>query len=535
MRIDGWSIAAFGPLTQWHATNLERHNILVVLGPNESGKSALFEFFASALFGFTPARADRHPYQPWDGRYPEGRLDVVLRDGSRARLARRLASRPEGQVTVNDDTQGLANHAAPWIGLMNRDVFKNVYALTQEEALQLDHQAWRQVQDRVLGGSSYDFLRPSRQVADALDAERARLWRPDRRGKPKAQKIAAAALQLRKSLPEAGSRRERIEAANQRLGEIEAEFSENTRELQRIELALERDATLAPLVRRVQHMETLGAQANALVPAGTLPDNVSHQRAELVERLDELREMQARLQQDIQQRQDMLDINDPTRRVLDARKVIEHLGDDLSRAREDQARMENMDAELQRNTGALYELAARTLTSEQMDAAAHAALLGLSVIELRGQFTVWQESRHRFTAARDHLERMKAEQKEVHRAIAEREPALKLDAATRGLLDARDDIERLDRDLSRAQENQSHIASMDADLQRGDGALRELASRTLTSDHVDEAVRARDSCHFRARGARAVCRLASGPAAAGRRCCGRKRRQVGTRPTGRRA
>ena len=106
---------------------------------------------------------------------------------------------------------------------MNRDVFKNVYALTQEEALQLDHQAWRQVQDRVLGGSSYDFLRPSRQVADTLDVERARLWRPNRRGKSKARDIAAAALQLRNSLPEAGSRRERIEAANQRLGNIEAE------------------------------------------------------------------------------------------------------------------------------------------------------------------------------------------------------------------------------------------------------------------------------------------------------------------------
>ena len=87
MRIDGWSIAAFGPLTQWDATSLARHNILVVLGPNESGKSALFEFFASALFGFTPARADRHPYEPWDGRYLEGRLDVVLRDGSQARLS----------------------------------------------------------------------------------------------------------------------------------------------------------------------------------------------------------------------------------------------------------------------------------------------------------------------------------------------------------------------------------------------------------------------------------------------------------------
>ena len=54
-----------------------RYDVVVVLGPNESGKSALFEFFASALFGFSPATAEAHPYRPWDGRFLDGRLDVV--------------------------------------------------------------------------------------------------------------------------------------------------------------------------------------------------------------------------------------------------------------------------------------------------------------------------------------------------------------------------------------------------------------------------------------------------------------------------
>ena len=179
MRIDGWSIGAFGPIDQWGESGLAHHDVVVVLGPNESGKSALFEFFASALFGFSPARADAHPYRPWDGRFLDGRLDVELSDGAPIRIARRLTSRPEGQITRAEGEERLANRPIPSVGLMTRDVFKNVYALTQEEALGLDPRAWQHVQDRVLGGSSYDFLRPSREVVSALDAERRRLWRPE--------------------------------------------------------------------------------------------------------------------------------------------------------------------------------------------------------------------------------------------------------------------------------------------------------------------------------------------------------------------
>ena len=99
VRIDGWSIGAFGPIDQWGESGLAHHDVVVVLGPNESGKSALFEFFASALFGFSPATADAHPYRPWDGRFLDGRLDVDLGDGEHQRIARRLTSRPEGRVT----------------------------------------------------------------------------------------------------------------------------------------------------------------------------------------------------------------------------------------------------------------------------------------------------------------------------------------------------------------------------------------------------------------------------------------------------
>ncbi len=489
MRIDGWSITAFGPLALWQMEDLSRHNVLVVLGPNESGKSALFEFFASALFGFAPARADRHPYKPWDGRFLEGSLDVMLRDGVQARLSRRLTSRPEGQVSANGRTERLGNQPVPWVGLMNRGVFTNVYALTQEEALQLDHHAWRQVQDRVLGGSSFDFLRPSREVVSALDTERARLWRPDRRGKPQEREITASIRQLRDGLHEASGRRARIEASDGRLAEIEAELSDNIHELQRIELALERDATLAPLVRRAQRMDESNAQADTLVPAGALPDDTPQRRTELTERLAELQEQRGDLQRSIEQRLAAQNIDDPTRFLLEARDTIERLDSELSRAREDQARVESMTAESLLRAGTLRELAGRTLASEQIDESARAALLELPVRELEGRFDAWQESHLRLADAHNRRRELQGRQQEIRQTIAEREPSLEIEASMQLLLGARADIERLDREHSRAQENEDRLAGMDADLERTAGALDELTRRVLASEHVDDTVR----------------------------------------------
>ena len=67
MRIDGWEIDAFGPISGWTERGLAEHGVVVVAGDNETGKSALFEFLTTALFGFAPATAAKHPYSPWNG------------------------------------------------------------------------------------------------------------------------------------------------------------------------------------------------------------------------------------------------------------------------------------------------------------------------------------------------------------------------------------------------------------------------------------------------------------------------------------
>ena len=436
MRIDGWSIGAFGPIDQWEVTDLAENDVVVVLGPNESGKSALFEFFASGLFGFSPATAEAHPYRPWDGRFLDGRLDVALSDDERIRIARRLTSRPEGRIIRPRSEERLANRPIPSVGLMTRDVFKNVYALTQEEALGLDARAWQHVQDRVLGGSSYDFLRPSREVVNALDTERRRLWRPDRRGRPEAREIAVQIRGMRDSLREAAQRRERIEAADERLRDIATELADNNCKLQRIELSLERDATLAPLVGRVERMGQLTAQADDLLPADSLPDDIPNRRTALVERLAELAEARETHLREIRARESVVEVDEPTGRLLEARAAIERQDREVALARADQDRIDSMNAELQRRDGAEREVAVRALVSEVVDSDARDAILGLSVAELRGRLSASSEARRRLDAALEAARAAESERVRLEETLAATESTpgrAELDARLRAL------------------------------------------------------------------------------------------------------
>ena len=256
MRIDGWEIDAFGPISGWTEHGLAEHGVVVVAGDNETGKSALFEFLTTALFGFAPAAAANHPYRPWDGRFPGGALLANLDDRTnRAHRPPAHVAARRGRLEIDGQLQGLANRPVTWVGGLARAVFTNLHAVTQNEALGMDSRTWQSVEDRMLGGSSFDFLRPAREVVQQLHQDRQNLWRPDRRGRPKAVEIrerrervarGAATGQRtprRRSKPSAGSsgRDSRTLGGNR---------TRTARAANTIKVMLARDAALAPIVRQ---------------------------------------------------------------------------------------------------------------------------------------------------------------------------------------------------------------------------------------------------------------------------------------------
>ena len=143
MRVDGWNIPAFGVLENLKAESLSDHNVVVLLGDNETGKSTFFSFLTTMLFGFKPASIDKHPYKPWSGGPPGGTLSLVLPDGEHAQITRRLLSSPQGQLVTSKGESTLENRPVPWVGALSRRMYRNVFALTLDEAQGFDETTWK--------------------------------------------------------------------------------------------------------------------------------------------------------------------------------------------------------------------------------------------------------------------------------------------------------------------------------------------------------------------------------------------------------
>lgn len=160
-------------------------SIVVVLGPNESGKSTFFSFLTELLYGFRPATRGKHPRTPWSGGGPEGRARIRLDDGRTLEIHRRLTRGGRGSLSMDGRTEEIRNRPLAWVAHVDRSIFRHVYALTLAELAGLEGQSWDIVQDRLVAALGIKGLKPAREVAAAFEAEANRLWRRDNRGRPR--------------------------------------------------------------------------------------------------------------------------------------------------------------------------------------------------------------------------------------------------------------------------------------------------------------------------------------------------------------
>ena len=402
MRIDGWEIQAFGPLRDWSVEDVGAHEVVVILGDNETGKSSLFEFFTTTLFGFTPATAESHPYTPLEGGFPTGSLSGTLADGSSVRIARRLTSRPEGSLALDGAPTNIANRPVAWVGSLTRQMFTNTHALTQDEALGFEEAAWAEVQERILGGASYDFLLPARVAVERLHERANRYWRPDRRSKkPLDHKIRARRGESRRELEPARQRRDAILKIDGRLVEIAGRLEElesGPDGIQAIDVAIERADTIYPVVRSLEGIRGLERNARELLPHDDLPEDPRALLAALRRELERHAGAVNELESNIETHTAAMELDDAILRLIEHRREVELLHGEISLHREDLDRVVRMDRGIQTTEGRIAELAGRLLDGPP-DRAAGELLRKLPTAELRGRIETWQQAHAQLEAA----------------------------------------------------------------------------------------------------------------------------------------
>lgn len=258
MKIEQFRIDGFGRLSGLETGALE--DLVVVLGPNEAGKSTLFHFLTTALYGFQPASRERNPHVPWEADEAGGIVQVRLSDDRCAVIERRLRSAPSGRLRISGEESDLRNQPVPWVRHVPRAVFRQVFAITLAELAGLDSETWLRIQDRVMGSMGASDLRGARAVADQLEQEAGEIWRPSRRGNQRLRDLRGEIRRLRSERSAALERDQHIRGlVEERDNEIVA-VREARAERQRHKAALETTTALLPMRRRLERVDTLRAQ-----------------------------------------------------------------------------------------------------------------------------------------------------------------------------------------------------------------------------------------------------------------------------------
>ncbi|MBT8401964.1 MAG: AAA family ATPase [Rhodothermia bacterium] len=321
MRIISCHIEQFGTLEERTFADLD-HALVVLLGPNEAGKSTFFEFLKTMLFGFSPANAAKHPYRPDSGRLSGSMAFVAGKTA--CSLERSLRSTPRGQLNVGMDglfgrKEDLRNRPIPELAPVSRDLFEAVYALSLADMVRIEGKAWDTIQDRLLGGLNIEQVRNPREVAAELDREAGRLWRTDRRGKARSAELREDVRSIRGQIREARDRDLEARRLSEEVDTMTARKSELESQLQEDRAAIRTTDRLIPVKQGLQQITRLEEQAGDLSTYAMIPP-------EPALTLNRLREEKDRLKAEVRTRLGTLDRLRSTSEAFDdaAKEAVRH-------------------------------------------------------------------------------------------------------------------------------------------------------------------------------------------------------------------
>lgn len=255
MRLHRLRVRHYGAIAELDTGEEPLGSLVVLRGENEAGKSTLFDAVVTLFFGFRPAQRDLHPYAPWTGGDPRIQAEVEFGPGRSGRVTRELRSRAEGHWEVGHETHDLGNQALPSAARVGQSTFETIFALRLERLRALDGRSWESVLELLLTGLGAHDLGSIHDAIQGLETDANRLWRADRRGKPKARvlegeirdydELRRGALARQRREWELRARSEQIQQELQSHREEESRRSERIRSLQR----------WLPLIQRTQSIQ----------------------------------------------------------------------------------------------------------------------------------------------------------------------------------------------------------------------------------------------------------------------------------------
>lgn len=305
MRFLRLRVRHFGPITDFDTgEDSPLTSLVVVLGPNEAGKSTLRAAVLSLLFGFYPATRDGNPLAPWSGESPELRGWFRVGDTPVTQIYRRLLSRPQGQILQGDSVSEIRNQELAPVRHLRKEVFEQVYAVTLPDLANLRNESWKAIQDRLVVGMGSQDLVPPREAARDLQSQADALWRPDRRSTPRHRKLLEEIRDLQRSAREARDTDRRLRELHRAIPTLEERLLELRREEADRGQEIRKINRLLPLSGRLRQLDTLARRAGPSDELAPLPTDPGATLSELDQRITALDDREKALEEELARAQE---------------------------------------------------------------------------------------------------------------------------------------------------------------------------------------------------------------------------------------
>ncbi|MGZ9582920.1 AAA family ATPase [Paenibacillus marinisediminis] len=358
MRIERMELQAYGSFHQ-RVLDLPEQGMTIIVGPNEAGKSTIFSYICSMLYGWSKRGTAMERYEPLNGGAISGRLTAKDRDGGRWIIERRDRSNgPFVRIQHVDPFGNMRERSQleleqELLGGLHADLYNKLFAVTLDELHAL-HTLQGEELRSMLYDAGFDAGRSIAGSERKLQAEMDKLYKP--RGRTQLLHETLKGLQEAER-----GKREQARLAS-RLQDAETEWKQERSRLEQLLTKRDEDRGQLAMMERALHVSDVWVKLVAVrSELQELPDlshwepqwkeneqALQHQLKETAHMLEELEvkraEVQAQLAED-QPAQELLRCASESRRLIALAETVQHWRDDLH---EVEVELEAAESELQR-------------------------------------------------------------------------------------------------------------------------------------------------------------------------------------------
>jgi len=302
VRINSLHIVDFGKFTGEKLISEIDDRIALFYGPNEAGKTTLFNLIKALFYGFYPATSEAHPYSSWKNGRIEFTGELTDKSGEKVVVYRKLLSTPNGKCMIGEKHLNLRNKTLPYAEHVSQEIYDRIYSLRVEDLVEIQGKAWEEVEDKLLANYGTDFIRSTRDVLKDIKRECDEIWRESNRGNFLIKGLLEEIKELKKLRKRVYEDEHEIRRLDERINNIKSEIDKL--DLKRLEkkTLLNKAKELKPLKELLEEIKELEEKQNK--EATSIPNNIRERLEELEYNLQGLLKEENAKKKFLQERKD---------------------------------------------------------------------------------------------------------------------------------------------------------------------------------------------------------------------------------------